>query len=227
MTLNRNKNFPPLHNKNHNKPKSMCIDIDKKDITDIEALRNESLFNVVFSRYAGDLYIKAAQYLNQDDAKDLAQELLIEIWNKRMSIIGNSEGSIRGYISIRLKYKILDHYSKQSERVLWEEALPELMEMATNTTHETTLQKELYAIIEETTHEMNPSELAVFRLRWEQQLSVLETANTLGISKKSVMNRFASAMKKIRTQTVGYYNESPVAEYQLTVLTLVLSQLMK
>lgn len=205
----------------------MCADIHKKEITDIEALRNKTLFKIVFSRYAGELYQKATQYLNGDDAKDLVQELMIEVWNKRLSITGNAEGSIRGYIFLRLKYRILDYFSKQSEYVLWEEALPELIKISTTLPHDSILLKELQSIIENTTKEMSPSESAVFKLRWEEQLSVLDTANALGISKKSVMNRFASAMKQVRTQTFEYYKENPTTEYQLTLLALIFSQLVK
>lgn len=205
----------------------MCIEAHKKVITDIEALRDEALFKVVFSRYAGDLYKKATQYIDKDDAKDLVQELMIELWNKRTSILGNKEGCIRGYVFIRLKYKILDYYSKQSERVLWEEALPELMKISTTLPHESLVLKELHSIIESTVKEMRPSELEVFQLRWEQQLSVSDTAKALGISNKSVMNRFTTAMNKVRIRTLEYYNENPTTEYQLTLLALIFSQVMK
>lgn len=204
----------------------MVFDINTtKDITDIEALCNKSRFQIIFTRYTGHLYKTAAQYMNREDAQDIVQELMIETWNKRDSLTGNADGCLQNYLFIRLRYKILDFYSKKSEHVLWEEALPELIHLSTNYAHEETILKELERIIACTVQEMRPSEREVFRLRWEQQLSVQETAKYLDISSKSVVNRFAAAMKMVRENVSEYYNEEPAVEYQLTILMLIFAKI--
>ncbi|WP_019540432.1 RNA polymerase sigma factor [Proteiniphilum acetatigenes] len=204
----------------------MIIDINTtKDITDVEALRNKSWFQIIFTRYAGRLYRTATRYMNTDNAKDIVQELMIETWNKRNFLTGSADGCLQNYLFIRLKYKIIDFYSKKPEQVLWEEALPELIHLSATYAHEETILKELKRIIDFTIREMRPSEREVFRLRWEQQLSVQETAKSLDISPKSVMNRFATAMKMVRENVLEYYNEEPAAEYQLAILTLIISKI--
>ncbi len=163
--------------------------------------------------------------MNKDDAQDIVQELMIETWNKRDSLTGGAGGCLQNYLFIRLKYKILDFYSKKPKQVLWEEALPELIHLSANYAHEETLLKELERIIACTIREMRPSEREVFRLRWEQQLSVQETAKSLDISPKSVMNRFATAMKMVRENVLEYYNEEPATEYQLSLLMLIIAKI--
>ena len=193
----------------------------KKDITDIEALRNRSQFKVVFDRYATSLYLSASKHLGKDDAKDIVQELMIETWNKREDIRGNAEGSIKNYLFIRLKFKIIDFFSQKPNHILWEEALPELMQISINEEHNLTLINELNKIISDSLNEMTPSELEVFKLRWEKQLSVEDTSKALSISSKSVMNRFSTAMKTVRKNVTAYYNEESVAGYQITILELI------
>lgn len=196
-----------------------------KSITDIEALGKKSQFQIIFTRYAGRLYKTASQYMNKEDAEDIVQELMIETWNKRNSLRGNADGSLQNYLFIRLKYKILDFYSKKTEQVLWEEALPELIYLSADYIHEKTITKELEKVIANTILEMRPSEREVFLLRWEQQFSVQETAKSLGISSKSVINRFASAIKIVRGNVSKYYNDELTVEYQFILLLLILAKI--
>jgi len=205
----------------------MIVEINtSKNISDREALQNKSLFQLIFQRYAGSLYKTATHYVNRADAKDIVQDLMIETWNKRDSLTGNAAGCIKNYLFIRLKFRILDFYSKRPEHILWEEALPELVQLSMNEGYDTTILKELEQIIADSMQEMKPSELEVFRLRWEQQLSVQDTAHTLGISSKSVINRFSSAIKTVRENVIEYYNDEPLAEYQLTLLILIFSRVL-
>ncbi len=200
----------------------MIVGLDTlKSISDIEALQDKSQFQLIFQRYAGSLYKTATRYVNKDDAKDVVQDLMIETWNKRAVLTGNAAGSIKNYLFIRLKFRILDFFSRKPEHILWEEALPELVQLSMNEVYDNTMMNELEQIIAATMREMKPSELEVFRLRWEQQLSVQDTAAMLRISSKSVINRFSTAMKSVRENVVEYYNEEPVAEYQLTLLILI------
>lgn len=183
-----------------------------KSISDMEALQNKSQFQLIFQRYAGNLYKTATHYVNRDDAKDIVQDLMIETWNKRDTLTGNAAGSIKNYLFIRLKFRILDFYSKKPEHILWEEALPELVQLSMSNAYDKTILKELEQIIADSMREMKPSELDVFSLRWEQQLSVQDTAHTLGITSKSVINRFSSAMKTVRENVMEYYNDDKPAK---------------
>jgi RNA polymerase sigma-70 factor (ECF subfamily) len=191
----------------------MIVGLDtSKNISDMEALQNKSQFRLIFQRYAGDLYKTATHYVNRDDAKDIVQDLMIETWNKRDTLTGNAAGSIKSYLFIRLKFRILDFFSQKPEHILWEEALPELVQLSMSNVFDKTILKELEQIISDSMREMKPSELEVFRLRWEQQLSVQDTAQTLGISSKSVINRFSSALKIVRENVIEYYNDEPLAD---------------
>lgn len=201
----------------------MFFDINTtKSITDIEALGNKSLFQIIYIRYAARLYKTASRYMSKDDAEDIIQELMIETWHKKDSLKGNADGCLQNYLFIRLKYKILDFYSKKPEHILWEDALPDLIQLATHQTHEKIIIKELEKVIADTVREMRPSDREVFRLRWEQQFSVQETAKYLGISPKSVINRFAIAIKMVRKNVSKYYNDESIIEYQFILLLLIL-----
>lgn len=183
------------------------------NITDIEALSDQIRFQVIFSRYAKRLYHSATRYVNTDDAQDIVQELMIEVWDKRDSLTGNDKGSLNNYLHMRLKFKVFDHYKKKPDQVYWDDALPEIMGLATNHVYEKTRMKELNRVVAKTMSEMRPSEREVFRLRWAEQFTVQETATSLGISSKSVMNRLSNALKQVREKVFEYYNEEPIPEY--------------
>jgi RNA polymerase sigma-70 factor (ECF subfamily) len=195
-----------------------------ESLSDIEAAKQEGTFEILFKRYSARLYRTATRHLGIDDAKDIVQELMIEAWNKRFTLRGNAEGSLKNYLFIRLKFMIIDHYSRKPEQVLWEEALPELMAMTENLVDEQVIVQELEQIITDTLQEMSPAERHVFSLRWKQQLSVTETAKVLQISPKSVMNRFNLALNIVRNNIKKYYHEEEVAtKYQLVLLMIFLS----
>lgn len=191
-------------------------------ITDIEALRNKISFQLIFKRYSGRLYKTVAAYMNKADAEDIVQELMIETWNKRDSLKGNADGCLQNYLFIRLKYKILDYYSKKPEHVLWYEALPELIHLSGNNSHDKTILDELHQVINATVREMRPSEREVFELRFGNEYSVQETAKCLGISPKSVVNRFAVAIKTVRENVLKYYDGNHFVKYELTFLVLTI-----
>lgn len=195
---------------------------NKNNISDIKALKDRSQFKIIFDRYAEILYLSASKHVDKNDAKDIVQELMIETWKKRENITGNAEGCIKNYLFIRLKFKIIDFFSQQPQHVLWEDALPELIQLSMNEEHDAIIIDELNKIIAESLKEMTPSELDVFKLRWEKQLSVEDTSKTLTISSKSVMNRFSTAMKTVRKNVSAYYNEEPVAGYLPAILAFFL-----
>jgi RNA polymerase sigma-70 factor (ECF subfamily) len=68
-----------------------------------------------FERYWEDLYTVAFRHLREEDqAKDLVQEVFIHIWEKR-SLVSTEYSDIKFYFHKALKNKILNYYA--SERV--------------------------------------------------------------------------------------------------------------
>lgn len=184
-----------------------------------------SSFSNIFHRYWDDLYTLAVQYVKEDDAKDVVQELMIEAWSKHDSLHTDESGSLRGYLFSLLKYRIIDFVNARPNHVFWNDLIPQMAALVeSHDLFEDTTVKELQDIINETLAQLRPSELNVFRLRWEQNYSVDDTAKALGISRQSVMNRFNLALKAVRNNINGYYKGEVAAKYQSLLLMLFLSR---
>ncbi|MDD4438512.1 MAG: sigma-70 family RNA polymerase sigma factor [Tissierellia bacterium] len=202
----------------------MIVKLNSPDkLTDLEALQSKEQFKLIFQRHAGKLYNKATYYVDKDDAKDIVQDLMVETWNKRFSIRGNEKGSIENYLFIRLKFMILDFYGKKPKNVLLEDALPELIKLSLNNTYDFSIVNELKKIIEESMNEMKPSEVEAFKLRFLKQYSVEETAKSLGVAPKTVINRLSESMKTVRKNVIEYYGEESATGYTVSLLLILIT----
>ena len=78
------------------------------NLSDKELLlhKDDRAFRILYDRYWQVLYKKAiARLRNEDDAKDILQEIFISIWNNRQQI--EFEETLAPYIFTALKYSII------------------------------------------------------------------------------------------------------------------------
>jgi RNA polymerase sigma-70 factor (ECF subfamily) len=198
-------------------------------MTDKEILLNCSQgdaasFRTLFDRYWDSLYALSVKFVGENDAKDVVQELMIEVWKKHQTLHTDKNGSLKGYLFSLLKYRIIDFVNARPNHLFWDDIVPQMTALIDRQDlFEEAVVRELQQIIDQTLSELRPSELDVFRLRWEQNLSVDITAHILGISSQSVMNRLHNALKTIRGNVYAYYEDEMSAKYQLVLLMFFLS----
>lgn len=176
--------------------------IDYPSLPDDELLAllvtdNALAFTEIYKRYSHKLYLFSFKRLrDEDDAKDVVQDIFISLWNKRHVL--KVASSLEGYLTGATKYEVLDKIaaslnSENKKQYYSEHILPDFIDHS-----DPILKKELVNAI---TFEVNklPARLKeVYCLRKEEGLSLREIAQKLQISEQTVKNQLGLALKKLR-----------------------------
>jgi RNA polymerase sigma-70 factor (ECF subfamily) len=153
-------------------------------------------FDVLYNRYWKLLFIAAHTRLGDEDAaKDIVQNLLIEVWQKRNDLQINT--SLSQFLFGAVKLKILQHFRseaiKQSaiEKAL--ERIGELSFVAENLSGYLDLEK----IVSDEVEVMPVNMKRSFLLRTDSY-SVKEIAENLNLAEQTVSNNITEALKRLK-----------------------------
>ena len=142
-------------------------------MTDKEILLNCSQgdaasFRTLFDRYWDSLYALSVKFVGENDAKDVVQELMIEVWKKHQTLHTDKNGSLKGYLFSLLKYRIIDFVNARPNHLFWDDIVPQMTALIDRQDlFEEAVVRELQQIIDQTLSELRPSELDVFTLGTE------------------------------------------------------------
>lgn len=138
----------------------------------------------------------------RDIAKDLAQDIFINLWLNRKKL--DISKNIQNYIFVASRNAAINYLKKElafSHGTI--EAIQE--DVRTSDTAEDNLfAKEISLLIEMVVSEMPKQRQLIYRLSKEQGLSNEEIASKLGISKRSVENQISMALKEIK-RAISFY----------------------
>ena len=166
----------------------------------LSALRfgNEAAFRQIFDRQYPLLLSDIYRLIpDEGTCKDLAQELFVDLWNKREQL--DIHTSLRAYLRRAAVNKALN-YIKATRRIQLDDAedlghLPDLSESdVQKQEQQDTLEDALHTAIDALPEKCR----LVFNLSRFEQLSHREIAEKLGISVKTIENQITKAMKMLR-----------------------------
>lgn len=176
----------------------------------LEALSDEELiirlrdgtdraFDIIYVRYRQRLVSTAYQRLkSQSAAEELAQELMMDLWQRRNTLTLKSNFSV--YIFSALRYAVLDFIRKSDRQeqyikemlaiahVVVEEDMPNAAEL-----------EMLYSKLESSVEALPDKCKVVFKLRRFENKSIIEISQQLGISVDTTKYHIAAAMKILRS----------------------------
>ena len=203
-----------------------------RQVTDTELLRltkngNRRAFTTLYDRYWDDLY--AFAYVRTKDetvTREILQNLWIRIFENSISIKCDNEGSARRYLFSKLNYNIIDFYhQRKSDTTTSAEDLPEPLLNITDEEYYEILNSEsaasLLKMVADVVSTLPTPQQRVYDLRVNQGKSVEETAETLGISKKTVSNHLSAAIAEVRRKLGPEYETSKKMAVVLAVLELI------
>ncbi|WP_316814416.1 RNA polymerase sigma-70 factor [Pedobacter heparinus] len=173
-----------------------------KSYTDQELLDclksgDQQAFAEIYNRYWKVMYFHALKMLgDEDDAKDLVQELFVTLWTKGINIPFNS--NLSGYLYITARNKIINLIQQKKVRRDYLSALTAFAEEAGNGTVEQIDEKELLLIVEKEIQNLPVKMRQVFELSRKQFLSHKEIATQLEISDKTVKKQIGYAIRMIK-----------------------------
>lgn len=161
--------------------------------------QNDQLaFRNVYDRYWGQLYKAAVHRVGPEAAKDIIQDIMLGFWNRRHRIREDEKGSLSSYLFMALKYKIIRYYAFSKTEIPHAEAF----DNQPAETNDSQFEKEnLLKRIEHEVATLPPRMQQIFRLSWEQNLSIQAIAEQLGLSEQNVKNQLSEALKRLRANT--------------------------
>lgn len=156
-------------------------------------------FDLIYRQYSKKLYQFAKGLVkDQDQAKDLVQEVFINLWEKRESVDLNlnfenylftiSYNSIRKFfrkraMETKVMYQLLQKSPKKMEGI-----------------DSTLIYNELLDLANQTIENLPPKRKAVYKLSRQEGMRIKEIARKLNISTRTAENHLARALKYLKTE---------------------------
>ncbi len=154
-------------------------------------------FAEIHCRYWEVMYRHALKMLGEeDDAKDVVQELFANLWVKGKDIVLNT--SLSGYLYISVRNKIINIIHQKTVRRDYLSSLASYAEETRNTILEQISEKEILKVVEKQIQNLPKKMRHIFELSRNQNLSHKEIASHLEISDKTVKKQIGYAIKIIR-----------------------------
>jgi RNA polymerase sigma-70 factor (ECF subfamily) len=160
-------------------------------------------FGRLFALYFEELYRFAYRYVRSvETAKDLVGEAFLRLWSHRSQVeLGGR--TARSYLYTTVRYQALDHLRRRRVEERWrtEYAAPLIADQGTvlvSDPDQELTARESAAAIEQAVDALPPRQRQVLLLRWQQQASYDEIAESLGISPKTVAVHVGRAIQRLR-----------------------------
>lgn len=158
---------------------------------------DEKSFSTLFDLYKKKVYSTALKMLkSESESEEIVQEVFISLWKVRNKLgdVTNPEGYIFT-ITYNTVYSHLRKISQQQE--LLEGVILRVVSKQ-NTTLETIAANETSKLIYEALQKLPPQQRKIYDLARHDEMSYDDIASELGLSKNTVRNHLAEAMKSIR-----------------------------
>ncbi len=174
----------------------------QKALTDLELVESfktgsHAAFTEIYNRYWDAMYVHALKMLrDEEEAKDLIQELFASLWTKSSSLQVNS--NLSGYLYIAIRHKILNHIRQRKSSEDFISLLSVYVEQHQNTTIELLNEKDLTFALDQEIINLPAKMRHIFELSRKQDLSYKEIGSQLDISDKTVKKQINNALKIIR-----------------------------
>jgi len=163
---------------------------------------SKQAFNVLFGKYWEKTYSDAYRRLkNQDDAKDIVQEIFTHIWINREKVhIDN----LPAYLHVAIRNKVIKYVTKQKVTHPFFDILNNIPEKNLLADSQL-LWKEFFKSYEALLESLPPKRQIIFRLRYQEDLSTKDISMQLGITRKTVQNQLGKAIETLKVSLLPIF----------------------
>jgi RNA polymerase sigma factor (sigma-70 family) len=155
---------------------------------------NQLAFDQAYYRYAGILFAAIYKHIDsRPDAEDLVQEVFLELWEKRHTILIQS--SLFNYLYSMARYKALRYIKTHAVKPVGLEVLDTLFNE--EGISETQIRK-IESVVNEEIARLPQQMKKVYELRTESGMDIKEIAAQLLISPYTVKNHLIRVRKRLR-----------------------------
>lgn len=169
----------------------------------MQAYNDRAAFDELYHRYWEQLYVAAYARLQQEaDAKDCLQEVFVALWHKRREL--RIEGPLGPYLHVALKYRVLNHLRShlnyQKHLDIFSAIPPAVFDRA----DDRLALAEIQQVIEQTIAALPEKTRQAYVLSRQEQLTIREMADRLGVSQQTVKNQLTTALKRLKDALSGF-----------------------
>ena len=158
---------------------------------------NHTAYTQVFDRFYSLLYLHALKILlDEDEAKDLVQELFEMIWLKRDSLTVN--GSVSAYLYASTRNMVLNQIAHKKVKTKYLDSLGEFIGQEDYLADFYVREKELKRIIEKEIAALPQKMSEIFKLSRTEYLSHKEIASRLHLSELTVKTQVKRALRILK-----------------------------
>jgi RNA polymerase sigma-70 factor (ECF subfamily) len=187
-------------------------------------------FMILYERYWDSLYgFVFGRTRNKEIAEEILQNLWIKILEDTNAIQTDESESAKGYLLRYLHYRIIDFYnsSKKNSATVSIDEFDIPIEI-TDTEYFEILEESdisaLFEMIDEVVSQLSATEREVFDMRIRKNMSVEDTAKTLGLSSKTVSNKLSKTLGEIREKLNPDYQSSKKLISLLVLMEILAKQ---
>ena len=177
-------------------------DLDDNKLLELLKSGDHRAFEEIYKRYCTILF-RHAQHMvsNNEEAKDLIQDLFINLWQKSQEL--NITGSLSSYLYAAVRYKVFDLIDKRKVKNRHLDSLGNFIEEGVFSTDNTVRENELARLIEKEIS-MLPSKMReVFELSRKSHLNYQQISDRLHISDETVKKQVYNALKILKVRLAG------------------------
>jgi RNA polymerase sigma-70 factor (ECF subfamily) len=173
-----------------------CFNDEKELLTRLHN-SDEAAFTEIYNLYWKKLFFIAAQKLNSlSEAEEIVQDIFLDVWKRREDI--NINTSLASYLSICVKYKVINLLAKRNQQFRYQEYASSMHETDASTQQYISLDELREQLMKETAKLPEKCRM-VFQMSREQGYSQKQIARKLSISEKTVESHISRALRSLRT----------------------------
>lgn len=170
------------------------------------AMGDKTAYADVFNRYYNRVFGIALRYCKiQHLAEDITQQVFILLWERRAELAGIK--SPEAWLRIVVRNQTSNLLKKEAVRKKYRTHVAELFEEEKHTPLQLLISKQNDALIEKAISSLTPRQQEIFKMSRFQAATYAEIAAHLKISKETVKEHMANALKTIRDSLSGLKTE--------------------
>lgn len=159
-------------------------------------------FNEIFECYWDQLYRKAYQRLqDESSSKDAVQNVFISLWQRRKDV---EIKNLRSYLYGAVRFQVYKQIDLSNKHTHFFEPFEAMMISPLQTDQEL-IRDDLAKLLLAWIDTLPRKRRQIFVLHYQEQLTVPEIANELGITRKTVYNQLNNCVKELQWKLAKYY----------------------
>lgn len=169
------------------------------ELADIFAEGDDKAFTEIYNRYFGILYVHAFKILgNEDEAKDILQELFSSLWVRRQDL--RLTGNLSSYLYAAVRNKMFDLLAHKKVASKYTDSLRRLAGTSYLITDHRIRERELKILIEKEIAALPAKMRHIFELSRKEYYSHQEIAHKLNLSEQTVRTQVKNALRILRVK---------------------------